>query len=138
MTFIDALHELEFMVGGPKSDQYEQLVDRVDLVLSNLDEYEIGNDRIVRMGIHNNGETFIETEYYIRGCHQTNHMTIPAEVATSEDPNKKAIEHRIRKEYSKAAFRAQQAELALTTAADQLRHFENEAQRYGVSLEGIR
>lgn len=138
MAFIDALHELEFMVGGPKSDQYEQLVAHIDLVLSNLDEYEIGNDQIVRMNIQSNGATFIETEYYIRGCHQTNHMTIPAEVATSEDPNKKAIEHRIRKEYSKAMFRAQQAELALAAATGQLRHFENEAQRYGVSLEGIR
>lgn len=138
MAFIDALHELEFMVGGPKSDQYEQLVARIDLVLFNLDEYEIGNDQIVRMNIQSNGATFIETEYYIRGCHQTNHMTIPAEVATSEDPNKKAIEHRIRKEYSKAMFRAQQAELALAAATGQLRHFENEAQRYGVSLEGIR
>lgn len=138
MTFIDALHELEFMVGGPKSDQYEQLVDRVDAVLCNLAEDEIGKDHIVRISIQSSGATVIETEYYVRGCRQTNHMLIPAEVATSEDPNKKAIEHRIRKEYSKAVFRAQQAELALTTATDQLRYFENEARRCGVSLEDIR
>lgn len=98
----EAINQFD-MYRYPDLDDWKE---KIDLVLSELGECKIGNDKIERLYFSKNSLE-INTSYSVRCCSQTNHMSIPLEILESDNPIKKAKQTFLTKELATAEYQVQ-------------------------------